>query len=311
MSDLPGSREASWLHSPVGYTLGIRNGGAYTSSMSCQHVDVASSRAAPRIRRSRVLTGIRRAALGLLRIVPMLAVSACGATDAVDPPNSGQMGTLIAGLESPLPEVREAASKQLASHTRLPEELRPVLVSRCRDESAVVRRLVARALPRLPRPPQGAVLALRGLLRDPNEWVAAAAARSLGEFASDAEGAIDDLASVLDRDSLRSSNALVALGRIGAPAARTIPIMMRLFRHEPTHEFVVALGQIGSGLSGVGEFLCELAEDPLADAELRSDALWSIAMIRPRPSRAGEALAVAAAAGVDVPDAAVGLADGN
>ena len=87
--------------------------------------------------------------------------------------------------------------------------------------------------------------------------------------------------------------------------------MMRLFRHEPTHEFVVALGQIGSGLSGVGEFLCELAEDPLADAELRSDALWSIAMIRPRPSRAGEALAVAAAAGVDVPDAAVGLADGN
>ena len=189
---------------------------------------------------------------------------------------------LVARLKDPDPQVRTGAAHALASLPPAPEIMMPIWEKAFQDADETMVRAALDALATAGPP---AVPKLIAALKF--EHVRAHVAYILGQMGAAAAPATDALAGLIDdKDPRVSSEAVLALAKIGPGAKAAVPALLKslLKSYENgegsnDHAIVYALGRIGPDAATAVPVLTEaLKSDNAALAEVSA---WALGQIRP------------------------------
>ena len=208
--------------------------------------------------------------------------AAAEAIAQVGPLDAGAAGSLSEGLTSPDTVVRAQTAQALGTIGAAAEEAAPALVEAMEDENDRVRAEAVQALGKIgERAAEAAVPGLIGALDDRDATVGALAAVALGRMGESAEDAIPALVESLGHLNPQVRlNAAEALGKLG-PAAASARASLEARRRPGggvRSQALLALGKIGAAEAGSMRYVLAafVDEDPLVrTAAVTTAGLWN------------------------------------
>lgn len=217
-------------------------------------------------------------------------------------PAGSSIADLRAKLRDPEMSVRLAAVEQLGPRAPESQEAVDALVQALGDPAPLVRRFAAYGLSEVKAPAPSMLIALAGLLKDPELEPRDSAARALASLALRVPAeAVRDLAPQLaaavgDKEESVRAHAVEALGGLGAPGGLLVPAVTPALERalrDPSGQVrgtaAAAIGKLGSSVPGTVALLIQALADPLHD--VRKEAVIALEKIGPDAAPAAKALA--------------------
>ena len=217
-------------------------------------------------------------------------------------PAVARVAELRARLKDPDMSVRLKAVEELGPMAESSAEAVDALMEAISDPDPMVRRFVAYGLSDVKAPSGAVIVALTKLLRETEMEPRHAAVMALYKLAPRVEAdSVRDLAAALaaaaaDKDEMVRTQALMALGALGAPGALQVPAVKTALERalkDPNAQIREAasasIGQLGPGVPGTIALLIEALADPVHD--VRKHAVVALEKMGPEAAPATKALA--------------------